>query len=64
MVVVLPGYAQFRYPAKWMVIATLAVAVLAGIGLDQCSPGSAQRLARRLRNVGTVSLAGGRRAWG
>ncbi|MHB8970242.1 MAG: hypothetical protein ACYC3X_10705 [Pirellulaceae bacterium] len=56
MVVVLPGYAHFRYPAKWMVIATLALAVLAGSGLDQMLTVHRQRFAKWLRIVGTVSL--------
>ena len=57
MVVVLPGYAHFRYPAKWMVIATLALAVLAGFGLDQMLTVHRQRFAKWLRIVGTTSLA-------
>ena len=56
MVVALPGYAQFRYPAKWMVVATLAAAVLAGSRLDQVLAGTRERFASRLRIVGTISL--------
>ncbi len=35
MVVALPGYVYFRFPAKLLVIATLAISLLAGIGLDR-----------------------------
>ncbi|MEZ6074010.1 MAG: hypothetical protein R3C10_27965 [Pirellulales bacterium] len=37
---VLPGYGAFRYPAKWMVVATAAVAALAAIGWDRVFTGS------------------------
>lgn len=30
--VLLPGYVQFRYPAKWLVVAALAVSMLSGFG--------------------------------
>ena len=33
--VLLPGYALFRYPAKWFPFATLGLAMLAAIGLDR-----------------------------
>lgn len=42
MVVFLPKYVTFRYPAKLFTIAALAIAILAGLNLDQ--------LNRRLRN--------------
>ncbi len=58
MVVCLPGYAHFRYPAKLMVIASLALAMLGGIGLDQLLDGNRDRGARALRNVGIASLLG------
>jgi len=31
----LPGYAYFRYPAKWMVVFVLAVSMLAAFGIDR-----------------------------
>lgn len=31
---IVPGYIQFRYPAKWFVIASLFLAILAGCGWD------------------------------
>jgi hypothetical protein len=56
MIVWLPGYVHFRYPAKLMIIASLAMAGLAGIGLDQMLVARRDRFARWLRNVGAVSL--------
>jgi len=35
MVTLLPGYAYFRYPAKLATVATLALALLAGLGFDR-----------------------------
>ena len=35
LVVILPGYAYFRYPAKLMVIAALGLSQLAAFGLDR-----------------------------
>lgn len=35
MTVVLPGYVQFRYPAKWMVFASLGLSLLAAQGWDK-----------------------------
>ncbi|MEX1042767.1 MAG: hypothetical protein WDZ51_19195 [Pirellulaceae bacterium] len=32
---VAPGYVTFRYPAKWWIVASLAVALLAGYGWDR-----------------------------
>ncbi|MHB0955296.1 MAG: hypothetical protein ACYC0X_02850 [Pirellulaceae bacterium] len=56
MVVALPGYAHFRYPAKWMVIATLALAVLAGVGLEQVLGVHRGQFMRRLRIVAALSV--------
>lgn len=35
LVVLLPGYSSFRYPAKWLAIATVAISYLAAAGLDR-----------------------------
>jgi hypothetical protein len=42
----LPGYAYFRYPAKWFVVAALGCSLLAARGVDQILAGNHQ--ARRL----------------
>ncbi len=56
MVVLLPGHAQFRYPAKLLVIATLAAAALAGLGWQYWLGDACKRFARRLSRVALVSL--------
>ncbi|MCU0960761.1 MAG: hypothetical protein MUF48_11710 [Pirellulaceae bacterium] len=56
LVVSLPGYVQFRFPAKWLVPATLAMAVLAAVGCDQILRGPRDRLVRHLRCLGLVSI--------
>jgi len=48
-----PGYIQFRYPAKWFVIASLLIAVLAGIGLDDKGTESQRR-----KTIFSWSMAG------
>ena len=57
LVQVLPGYVQFRYPAKWFVIASLGLSLLAGKQFDVVcqEPGS-----RRLRHLilGTTIVSG------
>ncbi len=45
MVVTLPAYAYFRFPAKLLMITTLGLSLLAGVGLDRMIRG--HRLARR-----------------
>lgn len=56
MVVFLPLYSQFRYPAKWMVVTVLAIALLAGKAV------SGRRFAGRVQWIGwvlgAVSLGG------
>ena len=48
LVQVLPGYVQFRYPAKWFVIASLALSLLAGKQLDLVNQ---QPVSKRLRHL-------------
>jgi hypothetical protein len=50
-VAALPALRAFRYPAKAMIVVELAVALLAGMGLDACREGA---LPRRRRLVGVV----------
>lgn len=56
LVVVMPGHAQFRYPAKLLVIATLAAAALAGLGWQHGLGLARDRFARRLSRMTLVSL--------
>lgn len=51
---VVPGYIQFRYPAKWFVIASLLISVLAGLGLDAETSHS-----RRRKTILSWSMIGG-----
>lgn len=46
MQTLLPGYAYFRYPAKWLVVAALGLSLLAAFGWDKLG-GSAQRFVLR-----------------
>lgn len=58
MVVALPGYVQFRYPAKLMVLASLGVCLLAARGWDQIVASPPQRgLKRGLLLIVATSLA-------
>lgn len=53
MVLLLPGYVLFRYPAKLLVVASLGVSLLAGAGWDRAHP----RLLRQwLAWIGGLSL--------
>jgi hypothetical protein len=58
MTVALPGYAQFRYPAKLLVVANLALAWLAGVGCQRLLTADRTRAARWLRNLALASLLG------
>lgn len=51
----LPGFAMFRYPAKLMVVAALAIACLAGFAWDRLREETSARL--RLRRLGIIGLA-------
>ncbi|NDC62599.1 MAG: hypothetical protein EBZ59_01105 [Planctomycetia bacterium] len=53
-----PGYAGFRYPAKWLPVAALAFAALAAGGFDRLLRGSGPRIGGRLAGgIGVASLA-------
>ncbi len=56
MATILPGFAMFRYPAKLMVITSLAMSCLAGMGWDQLSSEEASTRGR-LRRLGILSMA-------
>jgi len=58
MTVLLPSYVNFRYPAKLLVIAALALSLLAARGWDRAFAGPAPGLRRALMAVGAISLAG------
>ncbi len=58
MNVVLPGYVRFRYPAKLLVITTLALSVLAARGWDRTFAGRQPRSGRLLFGLGAISMAG------
>jgi hypothetical protein len=59
---VLPGYVYFRFPAKLMVIASLAASLLAAIGWDKAWQ-APTRLPRILLGLGSVSFAMAAAAW-
>ncbi|MEQ8786715.1 MAG: hypothetical protein RIC55_10470 [Pirellulaceae bacterium] len=49
MTTLLPGYAYFRYPAKLLVLATLALSLLAARGWDRTFGGARRDAARAIR---------------
>lgn len=50
----LPGFGQFRYPAKLLVLTTLALSALGGIGWDRVLAGEDRR-SRRMALAGAVA---------
>lgn len=63
LVVFLPGYAYFRYPAKLMVIAALGISQLAAIGLDRLDQRPPAALRRWTLAFVLVSLAAYSASW-
>lgn len=57
MVTLLPTYIYFRYPAKLMVFAVLAISLLAGISADQLLSQPRPRLRRFLQGLAILSFA-------
>lgn len=57
MVTFLPGYALFRYPAKWLVIASLGLSLLAARGFDRVVRGDRRAALRVLAAITAISLA-------
>jgi len=58
MVVLLPGYAQFRFPAKLWVLVTLSACLLAARQMQRLEDGEHEPLARRLLGLVGVGVAG------
>jgi hypothetical protein len=58
MTLLLPGYAQFRFPAKLLTVAALGLSLLAAGGWDQMFAGSWGRVRRGLGILGGLSVAG------
>jgi hypothetical protein len=63
MVVLLPTYVYFRYPAKLLVVASLAISLLAARGWDQAFREPSPRLRRVLKILGIGSLIAAGFAW-
>ncbi len=57
LAILLPGFGGFRYPAKFVTFAAVALAVLAGAGWDRATADGAGW--RRLRRLGLTGLAAG-----
>ena len=56
LVQLMPGYVQFRYPAKWFIIASMGISLLAAKQFDiACQQGISQRLRTMLLGVSIVS---------
>lgn len=58
LVVLLPQYAYFRFPAKWLIILSLAISLLAARGWDRARREDFSRLRRLLLCMGLASLFG------
>ncbi len=58
MVMLLPNYVYFRYPAKLFVVASLGLSLLAARGWDQAWPEAGVRVRRWLLALALASLAG------
>ncbi|MBN2023141.1 MAG: hypothetical protein JW809_10145, partial [Pirellulales bacterium] len=58
MTVLLPGYVYFRYPAKLLVVAALALGVLAARGWDAAFRHDSPRPRRAFAALGGISLVG------
>jgi hypothetical protein len=56
LVVTLPGYSMFRYPAKWLVIFAWAISQLAAIGWDRIDRGESKPPRRFLAIMLGISL--------
>jgi len=53
----LPGFGTFRYPAKLLVLASLAISALAGIGWDRARAGRGRRIAAMAAGLGMAGSA-------
>ncbi|MFW6171807.1 MAG: hypothetical protein ACODAD_15070, partial [Planctomycetota bacterium] len=59
MVKLLPGYGYFRYPPKLWTVTSLAISLLAGLGLEESLASDRTRLCRVLKAVGIGSAVAG-----
>ncbi len=57
LVVAVPFYATFRYPAKLTVLAALALSLLAGRGLSRLLDGKPDRRLQRLGRTGVLAMS-------
>lgn len=58
LTVLLPKYVYFRYPAKWFVVASLGLSMLAARGWDEAWPTGGLRLRRAFVALAVLSLIG------
>ncbi|MHB8900686.1 MAG: YfhO family protein [Thermoguttaceae bacterium] len=58
MTVLLPGYIYFRYPAKLLTVAAVALSMLAAAGWDEVFRAPSRRFRRWVAALGWISLAG------
>lgn len=58
MTVVLPGYVYFRYPAKLLTLAAIALSMLTAAGWDRVFEGASVRFRRIVLGLAAVSLVG------
>ena len=58
MTVLLPGYVYFRYPAKLLTVAAVALSMLTAVGWDRVFSEASPRFRRVVAVLGWVSLAG------
>ncbi len=58
MTVVLPGYVYFRYPAKLLTLAAVALSMLTAIGWDRAFNDASPRLRRAALTLAWLSLVG------
>ena len=56
LTVLLPGYVNFRYPAKWLVLAALGLSILAAGGWDRVRSGNSRRIRPAVLGLATASL--------
>jgi len=58
LTLVLPGYIDFRYPAKWLTVVSLCLSMLAAAGWDRAFGEGSPRLRSGLAGLGGLSLVG------
>ncbi|MBW3600266.1 MAG: YfhO family protein [Planctomycetes bacterium] len=58
LVQTLPGYIYFRYPAKWLTVASFALSLLAARGWDAAFTGRSRKARSCMIGVGALSVLG------